>query len=77
MPAGFAYPATSAELWQPLALDRKAPRPRGNHYLRLVARVAADRTMHEATTELASVAHQLQAANPLDYPAGSGFTIRV
>src|SRR6185503_5420080 len=77
MPPGFAYPDAEADLWRPTLLDPRAPRPRGNHRLRVVARLAPGRTLREAEAELAVVARQQQAANPDTYPEGRGFTVRL
>jgi len=74
-PAGFAYPGAETDLWQPAPLDRHKPRPRGNHYLRVVARVAPQRDLRQAAAEMEVVARQLQAENPAEYPPGSGFTV--
>ena len=77
LPAGFAYPSAQMDLWQPAPLDRHQPRPRGNHYLRVVARVAPQRDLRQAASEMEVVARQLQAENPEAYPPGSGFTVRL
>jgi putative ABC transport system permease protein len=77
LPAGFAYPSAGMDLWRPATLDSHQPRPRGNHYLRVVARVAPQRGLRQAVSELEVVARQLQAENPEAYPPGSGFTVRV
>jgi putative ABC transport system permease protein len=77
LPAGFAYPSAQMDLWQPAPLDPRQPRPRGNHYLRVVARLAPQRDLRQAVGELEVVARQLQAENPEAYPPGSGFTVRL
>ena len=77
LPAGFAYPSAEVDLWQPAPLDRHQPRPRGSHYLRVVARIAPQRDLREAAGEMEVVARQLQAENPEAYPTGSGFTVRL
>jgi predicted permease len=74
-PAGFAYPSAETDLWQPAPLDPHQPRPRGNHYLRVVARIAPRHDLREAAAEMEVFARQLQAENPAEYPPGSGFTV--
>jgi putative ABC transport system permease protein len=75
MPAGFAYPNADVDLWQPMPLDRHKPRPRGNHYLSVVARLKPGQGLRQATADMEVVAGQLRAENPDAYPPGSGFTI--
>jgi predicted permease len=77
LPAGFAYPSADVDLWQPAPLDRHKSRPRGNHYLRVVARLAPQRNLREAAGEMEVIARQLQAEYPDSYPPGSGFTVRL
>src|SRR5262249_61076798 len=77
MPAGFAYPNAEIEMWKPMPLDRHQPRPRGNHSFSAVARLRPGTAFAQAAAEMDVLARQLQAANPDEYPAGSGFTIRL
>jgi predicted permease len=77
MPAAFAYPSASMDLWQPMPLDPHQPRPRGNHYLRAVARLAPGQGPGQAQAELEVTARQMRAQYPEAYPDGSGFTIRL
>jgi len=77
MPAAFAYPSASMDLWQPMPLDPHQPRPRGNHYLRAVARLAPGLGPRQAQAELEVIARQMRAQYPEAYPDDSGFTIRL
>lgn len=77
MPPGFAYPDAEVDLWRPTPLDPRSPRPRGNHRLRVVARLAQGTTLRQAEAELALVARRQQAAHPDAYPEGRGYTVRM
>jgi len=73
MPAWFQYPEAGVDLWLPLSLSSEAPRERGAHFLRVVARLREDATLESARTELAVVAARLEGEFPENYPAGAGF----
>jgi putative ABC transport system permease protein len=77
MSAAFAYPSGDTDLWQPAPLDPRQPRPRGNHYLRAVGRLAPGQGPPQAQAELEVIARQMRAQYPDAYPEGSGFTIRL
>jgi putative ABC transport system permease protein len=77
LPAEFAYPNAGVDVWQPMPLDRHKPRPRGNHYLTVVARLKPPVGLRQAEGDMELVARQLRAEHPDAYPEGSGFTIRL
>ncbi len=52
-----------AEFWQPLLFDGSSP-SRGGHYLRVIGRLAQDRTVPEARAEVAAIARQLELTYP-------------
>lgn len=58
MPAGFDINDNGTEVWAPLQLDAAAPRPRGNHFLFSVGRLAAGATPGAAEAELAGLLDQ-------------------
>jgi predicted permease len=61
MPPRFKFPETS-ELWTPLAPDPS--QPRGERYVRLVARLRPGVTLEQASAELGGVARRLAAEHP-------------
>jgi putative ABC transport system permease protein len=77
MPAAFAFPGAGTDLWQPAPLDPHQPRPRGNHYLRVVARLAPGQGPREGQAELDVIAAQMRVQYADTYAVGSGFAIRL
>jgi len=62
MPAGFAFPEATTELWVPLV-----PEPgmnRGYHLLNVAGRLKADATIEQAHAELTAIAARSAAAYP-------------
>ena len=64
MPRGFFFPAREIELWTPWAMEPEQKTGRGDHYLRLVARLKPGATLERANAELASIAQRLSAEYP-------------
>jgi putative ABC transport system permease protein len=64
MPRGFFFPAREIELWTPWAMEAEQKAGRGDHYLRLVARLKQGATLERANAELASIAQRLSAEYP-------------
>jgi putative ABC transport system permease protein len=52
MPAGFAYPSTTADLWTPMAFTSGQLTDRDMHYLQVVARLRAGVTLAQANAGL-------------------------
>jgi hypothetical protein len=74
MPEGFAF-GGDTNIWVPLALDRAKPGNRGNHYLEVVARLRPGASLKQASTDLENAARRMTTDFPLQYQAGSGFTL--
>lgn len=64
MPRGFFYPLRETELWIPWAMEPEQASGRGDHYLRLVARLKTGATLQQANAEVASIAQRLAAEYP-------------
>ena len=63
MPPSFTFPQL-AELWSPLSFDEKTARNRTAHYLTVLGRLAAGRTLDEARAQLKTIAQRLAAEHP-------------
>ncbi len=63
MPRGITFPERS-EIWVPLALGPLELAARGNHYLRVFARLKPGVTLAQAKTEMAGLAAQLAREYP-------------
>jgi len=64
MPRGFFFPEREIELWTPWAMEPEQKAGRGDHYLRLVARLKPGATVAGANAELAGIAQRLSAEYP-------------
>lgn len=64
MPRGFFFPEREAELWIPWAMEPDQASGRGDHYLRVLARLKPGVTIERANAETESLAARLAA----DYP---------
>ncbi len=64
MPAGFFFPQRDSELWTPLAMHPEQANGRGDHYLRVLARLKPGVSIEQAQSETESIAARLAA----DYP---------
>src|SRR5690349_17874943 len=64
MPRGFFFPEREIELWTPWAMEPEQKAGRGDHYLRLVARLKQGTTIERANADLASIAQRLSAEYP-------------
>jgi len=72
MPAGFRFPQTKADLWQPLAINHKQVYP--GRYLSTVGRLRENATIGTAQAEMNLIAAQLQRERP-DYDSKWGITL--
>src|SRR5690349_8113246 len=75
MPRGFFFPEREAELWLPWAMSPEQANGRGEHYLRVLARLKPGVTIERANNETESLAVRLAA----DYPRtneGLGILVR-
>jgi len=77
LPAAFKPPAAvrEAQLFLPLAPDGADGQNRGGRYLNVAARLHADATTGQASTELATIARRLEQAFP-DSNGGRGVNVR-
>ena len=64
MPRGFFFPANETELWVPWAMESEQASGRGDHYLRLVARLKPGATLSQASAEVAAIGQRLAAEYP-------------
>jgi putative ABC transport system permease protein len=75
MPPKFFFPERESELWIPWAMEPDQASGRGDHYLRVVARLKPAITIERANAEVESLAARLAA----DYPRtneGLGILVR-
>jgi putative ABC transport system permease protein len=75
MPRGFAF--GKAELFVPLAIDRRNPQERTGHYLYAVGRLRNGATSADAETQLRTLVDRLKRDHPDAYPANMGFSLAV
>jgi predicted permease len=64
MPRGFFFPARETELWVPWAMEPEQASGRGDHYLRLVARLRPGTTIERANADVQSIAQRLSTEYP-------------
>ena len=74
MPRGFFFPVREIELWTPWAMEPEQKAGRGDHYLRLVARLKQGTTVERANADVTSIAQRLSAEYPRTNE-GLGFTV--
>ena len=67
MPPGFVFPDSRIQAWVPLPFDRNDLWTRNNHYLNVIARLAADVDVEQARTALAVLTSQSASAYPEFY----------
>jgi putative ABC transport system permease protein len=77
MPASYALPEPTIDVWLPLVVDRATAGGRGAHTARVLARVREGVDVAAAGRELAQIGARLQAEYPGTYPAGSGWGVSV
>jgi putative ABC transport system permease protein len=64
MPRGFFFPEREIELWTPWAMEPDQKAGRGDHYLRLVARLKPGTSVAHANADLAAIGQRLSAEYP-------------
>jgi putative ABC transport system permease protein len=64
MPKGFFFPVRESELWVPMAMSADEASGRGDHYLRVVARLKSGITMARANLDLDAIANRLASQYP-------------
>src|ERR1041384_1292183 len=73
MPRGFFFPEREIDLWIPGAMELEQAAGRGDHYLRLIARLRSTATVEQANQDLKSIGARLEAEYPRTNE-GLGFT---
>ena len=63
MPPSFDFPMQS-QLWAPLSFNEKSSRNRATHYLTVVGRLAAGRTLDEARGQMRAIVQRLGREHP-------------
>ena len=64
MPRGFFYPLRETELWIPWAMEPEQAAGRGDHYLRLVARLKPGTTLAQANADVSAIGQRLANEYP-------------
>jgi len=64
MPAGFAYPSASADLWRPMGFTQDQLSNRGSHYLEVVARLRPGVTLAQANAGLQVLCQRMARSYP-------------
>src|SRR5262249_31821483 len=64
MPGGFQFFESDVRLWVPLALDAEELANRGNHYLKVVARMKPGVTVKEAQADVSAVTARIAKDHP-------------
>ncbi len=62
MPGSFAFPEVGIAMWIPFRMNRETP-TRGNHFVNVVARLSADRSIEEAHAEVSRSAGTAHASS--------------
>ncbi len=75
MPSSLRLPFAETELWVPLAFSEQEATARGNHHLRVVARLAPGATLEQANAEMHTIATRMQSEYP-EFQSGFGATVR-
>lgn len=65
MPQGFTFPERF-DIWVPMALTPEQWNQRGNHYLRVVARLKPGVTLEAASRDMSAIARQLAREYPVE-----------
>ena len=63
MPPGFDFPM-KAEMWAPLSFDEETARRRSSHYLTVIGRLAAGRSVSDAQAQMTVIAQRLTREHP-------------
>ncbi|HSE19712.1 MAG TPA: ABC transporter permease [Pyrinomonadaceae bacterium] len=75
MPRGFFFPLRETALWVPWAMEPDQASGRGDHYLRLVARLKPEVTLERANADVTAIGQRLAAEYPRTNE-GLGFIVR-
>lgn len=76
MPPGFDVHDNGIELWLPLNLDPANPRPRSNHFLYAVGRLAPGIPLQRARAELAGLLVRWEESDLFHRPSAEGHPIQ-
>jgi putative ABC transport system permease protein len=64
MPRGFQFPDRHTEFWVPIGMSPQLLTRRNSHFLKVIGRVKAGRSMTQAQADMSSVARQLATEFP-------------
>jgi putative ABC transport system permease protein len=67
MPPGFDYPSDRVDAWIPIGIDRAQPGRRVSHSYLAIGRVAPNRSLAQASADVATVARRLTEEFPAAY----------
>src|SRR5258708_36683718 len=76
MPEGFSVPPKT-DLWTPLQIDPQDLAPSERHYLDQLARLRPGVSLAQAESDMNSVARRFTEREPIQYPADSGWGVRL
>ena len=74
MPQGFFFPVRDSEMWIPWAMHPEEASGRGDHYLRVIARLKPGTTIERANADVESIGSRLAAEYPRTNE-GLGFVV--
>ncbi len=74
MPPDFFFPLRESELWTPWAMEPEEASGRGDHYLRVMARLKPGATVEQANAEVEAIASRLASEYPRTND-GLGFVV--
>ena len=74
-PSSMRLPSAQTELWTPLAMSEEARGNRGNHSMRVVARLAAGATLERASAEMRTIGERISAEHP-EFQSGFNVTVQ-
>jgi len=64
MPPGFEFPTDTTDIWTPLVFSKEQLEERGNHSLRVIARLKAAVTLEQAQEQMSTIARRLAQKYP-------------
>jgi predicted permease len=76
MPASFELPPKT-DLWMPLQIDPNDLAARELHYLGFIARLKPGLSVAQASSDINTVARRFTERDPIEYPADSGWGVRL
>jgi putative ABC transport system permease protein len=77
LPQGFRFGSVVFDAWIPIAIDYAHLPPRNARGLAVIARLADGVSVEQAQQDMDGLAERLREEHPVDYPADSGWGLRV